>query len=297
MSWRRVAAAWAGPLSIAGLVLWRSARLLDRTPSDERAPGPARVLAPPLVVPRALARRRRRSRSGTPTRCSGYRFAADPQSGWLYLPPMALFTALSPGVAMRAMVILAQPLLAGLGLYAFLRVDGVGRVGATAGGPRDRRRDGASEVAIAMPFAGALAWTSMALLAAAGFLRAERWSRRLWWLALGGLRVVAAGERAPVARPRDGHRGARGRTSWRGPTAAAWGRTAAVPGGAPRARDAGARRRGSSSCPCRASSEGYAALAGAGESGGREDAPSPSAGLGRLAPRLRRCPGRVPRRA
>src|SRR5262245_13145627 len=50
----------------------------------------------------------------------GYRFAADPQSGWLYAPPMLLFSVLSPGAAMRSMIVV-NPLLAGLGLFWFLR--------------------------------------------------------------------------------------------------------------------------------------------------------------------------------
>ena len=32
----------------------------------------------------------------------GYRFAADPQSGWLYVPPMVLFSVFSPGPALRS---------------------------------------------------------------------------------------------------------------------------------------------------------------------------------------------------
>ena len=44
----------------------------------------------------------------------GYRFAADPQGGWIYLPPMALFSWLSPGAAIRAFIVF-NPLLAGLG--------------------------------------------------------------------------------------------------------------------------------------------------------------------------------------
>ena len=34
-----------------------------------------------------------------PNEMLGYRFAADPQSGWLYVPPMVLFSSLSPGAA------------------------------------------------------------------------------------------------------------------------------------------------------------------------------------------------------
>ena len=57
-----------------------------------------------------------------PFEMAGYRFAADPQSGWLYAPPMALFSTLSPGLALRLFIVF-NPLLAGLGLYAFLRME------------------------------------------------------------------------------------------------------------------------------------------------------------------------------
>jgi hypothetical protein len=43
-----------------------------------------------------------------------------------------------------------------------------------------------STIVISLPFAGALAWTTVVLLAASGYRGAPRWSRRLAWLALGG---------------------------------------------------------------------------------------------------------------
>jgi hypothetical protein len=118
-----------------------------------------------------------------PYEMTGYRFAADPQSGWLALLPSSLFAAFSPGVAMRAILAL-QPAIAGLGLYAFLRVDGVGRLAGTVGGLSLVGMISTSELAISMPFAGALAWTTVCLLGAAGFVRADRWSLRVAWLAL-----------------------------------------------------------------------------------------------------------------
>ncbi len=185
MSWRRVVAAWAGPVLIVALVLFalRGFAFSDLL-TDEHPDLLAFWLPRWSFLGRAIA-------DGTipiwnPFEMLGYRFAADPQSGWLYLPPMLLFSPLDPGAAMRAMIVL-QPLVAGLGLYGFLRVDGAGRVAATAGGPAIAGALSASEVAVAMPFAGVLAWTSVVLLAAAGYLRADRWSRRLVWLALGGL--------------------------------------------------------------------------------------------------------------
>jgi hypothetical protein len=42
-----------------------------------------------------------------------------------------------------------------------------------------------STIVISLPFPGALAWTTVVLLAASGYRGAERWSGRLGWLALG----------------------------------------------------------------------------------------------------------------
>ena len=78
-----------------------------------------------------------------------------------------------------------NPLLAGLGLFAFLRMESIGRAAATAGGLILAMTMSTSTIAISLPFAGALAWTTVLLVAAAGYRRSERWSGRLAWLALG----------------------------------------------------------------------------------------------------------------
>ena len=119
-----------------------------------------------------------------PYEMAGYRFAADPQGGWLYLTPMALFSTLSPAAAMRAFIVV-NPLLAGLGLYGFCRVERLSRVAATVGGLSLAMLMSTSEIAVSMPFAGSIAWTTVALVGAAGYRRADRWSRRIAWLALG----------------------------------------------------------------------------------------------------------------
>ena len=121
-----------------------------------------------------------------PFEMAGYRFAADPQSGWLYLPAMALFSWLDPGRAMRALIAF-NPLLAGLGMYWFLRKESLVRLAATGGGLCLAMLMSASELAISMPFAGFLAWTTLVLVGASGYRQADRWSRRLAWLALAGL--------------------------------------------------------------------------------------------------------------
>jgi hypothetical protein len=118
-----------------------------------------------------------------PYEMAGYRFAADPQSGFLYVPAMALFGALSPGAALRASIVL-NPMLAGLGLYGFLRLERLSRLAATAGALALAIAMSTSEIAISMPFAGFLAWTTVVLLGASGYRQATRWSRRLLWLAL-----------------------------------------------------------------------------------------------------------------
>jgi hypothetical protein len=55
-----------------------------------------------------------------PYSLAGIPFAPDPQTGWMYLPAMALFTALPAAVAIRWFLVI-QPILAGLGVYWFLR--------------------------------------------------------------------------------------------------------------------------------------------------------------------------------
>jgi hypothetical protein len=129
-----------------------------------------------------------------PFEMAGYRFAADPQSGWLYAPPMLLFSLFSPGLALR-MFIVFNPLLAGLGMYAFLRRATVERAAATAGGLVLAMMMSTSTIAISLPFAGALAWTTVLLVAASGYRRADGWSGRSAWLALGAfawMQVAAA---------------------------------------------------------------------------------------------------------
>jgi hypothetical protein len=118
-----------------------------------------------------------------PYEMAGYRFAADPQSGWLYLPAMALFSWLDPGRAMRTLIVF-NPILAGLGMYWFLRKESLVRLAATGGGLCLAMMMSASELAISMPFAGFLAWTTLVLVGASGYRQADRWSRRLVWLAL-----------------------------------------------------------------------------------------------------------------
>ena len=121
--------------------------------------------------------------SWNPHVMGGIPFAADPQSGWMYLPAMALFSALPCGVAIRWMIVL-QPVLAGLGLYWFLRGERLSRASATAGGIVLSLGIAGAQIALSLPFASTLAWTSLVLGAASRFFRVSSWSRRLLWCLL-----------------------------------------------------------------------------------------------------------------
>ncbi|HEU5224408.1 MAG TPA: hypothetical protein VFV29_01270 [Actinomycetota bacterium] len=117
-----------------------------------------------------------------PFEMSGTWFAADPQSGWLSLPVMASSWLFGCGGGLRALIVL-NPILAGLGLFWFLRKEGLGRIAATAGGLSLSMAVSASILAISLPFAGTLAWTPLLLTGASGFFARTGW-RRLALLAL-----------------------------------------------------------------------------------------------------------------
>jgi hypothetical protein len=117
-----------------------------------------------------------------PYQAGGVPFASDPQSGWLDVPVMVLFSQLSCARAMGLMAVL-NPLAAGLGMYLFFRHEGVGRAAATVGGLTLSLVMAGSVVVLTMPFAGTLAWTALALAGASGYLHARTPIRVLAWLA------------------------------------------------------------------------------------------------------------------
>ncbi|HYH27694.1 MAG TPA: hypothetical protein VEA19_02830 [Actinomycetota bacterium] len=111
---------------------------------------------------------------------AGAPFAADPQSGWMYLPAMALYTFAPCHLALPWFVAL-NPILAGLGAYAFLRSERLSRPSATLGGLVLAVGMASSRVAVTLPFAGAIAWTMLMLAAASRCFRSEAGSARLGW--------------------------------------------------------------------------------------------------------------------
>jgi Bacterial membrane protein YfhO len=116
----------------------------------------------------------------------GLPFAADPQSGWMYLIPTVLFSTMSCGAALRWFVVI-HPILAGLGIYWFLRAERVSRPAATVGGLVLAAAVAGSRLVVDVPFPGALAWSALLLAAAAHCLHADRWPARLGWVALTAL--------------------------------------------------------------------------------------------------------------
>ena len=120
----------------------------------------------------------------------GIPFAADPQSGWMYAPAMALFAGLPCDVAIRWFVV-AQPLIAGLGLYSFLAAEGVSLPASTVGALALAMPLAGSHLVLNLPFAGTLAWTPVMLAAGSRYLRASNWPGRLLWL---GLTAAAWGQ-------------------------------------------------------------------------------------------------------
>jgi membrane protein YfhO len=114
---------------------------------------------------------------------AGVPFAADPQSGWMYAPAMLLFTALPCGAAIRLMIVL-QPALGGVGLYGFLRSEGLSRPAATSGGLALALGLAASRLTLFLPFPSAFAWTAVLLWGCSAFVKARAWPARIGWAAL-----------------------------------------------------------------------------------------------------------------
>lgn len=113
----------------------------------------------------------------------GTPFAADAQSGWLSVTTMGTSWLFGCEGGLRAQIVL-HPMLAGLGLWWFLRKEGLGRIASTAGGLSLAMAIAASIIAISLPFGGTLAWTPFLLVGASGWFSAAGW-RRLGWLAVG----------------------------------------------------------------------------------------------------------------
>jgi hypothetical protein len=124
-----------------------------------------------------------------PYQFAGTPFAADPESGWAYLPAMVWFTVLPLGAAANAFMAF-HVLLAGLSTYALARSLGIPTVGAAV-----------SAFAYSLSgfffghniccfaYSSVAAWLPVGLLGVQGALHASTWRRRVCWWACGGLAV------------------------------------------------------------------------------------------------------------
>jgi hypothetical protein len=99
---------------------------------------------------------------------------------------MALFTALPCDLALRWHIVL-QPILAGLGMYWFLRSEQVSRAGATVGGLAIALPIASSSLALSLGLTTSLAWMTLLLAAASRYSRVSSWPSRLLWAALTAL--------------------------------------------------------------------------------------------------------------
>jgi hypothetical protein len=122
----------------------------------------------------------------------GTPLAGEPQSGWMYLPAMVLYSVLSCETALRVFILL-QPALGGLGAYSFLRTEKVSRSAATIAGLTAALGMAQPKLAYTLPFAGSVAWTALVLAAAARLVAARTWSRRFIWA---GMTALAWGQLA-----------------------------------------------------------------------------------------------------
>ena len=127
-----------------------------------------------------------------PATFSGAPFAANPLSGWTYLPAMVIF-ALLPLVEAPKVYLVFQPLLAALSAYAFARVIGLGRPGAFVAGLA-YANSGFMQIEnlCCSPVASIYAWLPLTLLCAEKALRSTSAAYRAAWWGLAGLGVSQA---------------------------------------------------------------------------------------------------------
>jgi hypothetical protein len=119
---------------------------------------------------------------------SGTAFAGDPESGWMYLPAMVIFT-IAPGVGGFNAFILFHLVTAGLATYTLARLLGMNILGAVVagaafefGGFFERTRCCTLHAQVAM-------WVPVAFIGIEMAVRARTWLARVGWWSLTGLAV------------------------------------------------------------------------------------------------------------
>ncbi len=117
-----------------------------------------------------------------PYHLSGAPFAADPQSGWMYLPAMLCFTLLPLAAAAKSFMFLTL-LLTGLAAYALARVLGMSVAAALLAGIAYEFSGRMVERNVGcFACAGVAAWLPLVVLGTEMAVRSRTWpSRGLWW--------------------------------------------------------------------------------------------------------------------
>src|SRR3954463_11747670 len=117
-----------------------------------------------------------------PHQFSGTPFAADPLSGWTYLPAMLLFTFL-PLVAAAKSYMFLHLLLPGLSVYALARVIGMGIPGALLAAVAYEYSSYLYLQNICCPaYAAVMSWLPIGILGAELAIRSPSWLNKcLWW--------------------------------------------------------------------------------------------------------------------
>jgi hypothetical protein len=118
---------------------------------------------------------------------SGTPFAADPESGWMYLPAMVLFSALPLDAAVRASL-LFHVLLAALSTYALARELGANQIGGVLAATIYAHSgffEGHNVCCYA--YADVAAWLPLSLLGAEMALSARTWPKRMLAWGVAGL--------------------------------------------------------------------------------------------------------------
>ena len=180
---RRAAALLAGPMLIRGVRACRAPRLRLQGSHQRSAGGHPGVLPPDAVPPRAESRER--SHPGLEPlgddRCP---VRGRPTVGVGLLTTDA--PVLDDGVRYGRPVVRRCAALdrGGLGLYAFLRSEGLARPSATLGGLAVALGLIQAKIALALPFSATLAWTTVLLAVASRLMHARSWSGRLAWVTL-----------------------------------------------------------------------------------------------------------------
>ncbi|MGH3148777.1 MAG: hypothetical protein ACRDTR_23605, partial [Rubrobacter sp.] len=122
-----------------------------------------------------------------PHQFSGTPFAADPLSGWTYLPAMLFFTLLPLELAAWAFLI-SHLLMAGLLIYALARTLELNVPGALLAAVA---YEFASVLYVrntcCVAFAGVVVWLPLAILGAELAIRSTSWLNRALWCVLSGL--------------------------------------------------------------------------------------------------------------